>query len=313
MGRMIVDETTGRGLVAGLTNTSEAAVWLCRQLEEGHILYFPRTPFELTPEERRFLLSQRQTGAGYHKNIAYRPLQHRVTGVAASTRAQIEQLKTVLQAYSRRVTAFLSQFLTPYASSWRLDYASFRPQQEQGRNLRRRLRNDLLHVDAFPTRPTHGDRILRVFTNIHPIEPRCWLTAETADILIRRFAGTADLPLPRPSARSPWHARWRSLLRRGQALGLPLVLRSPYDDFMLRLHHFMKENHAYQASCPKEAWDFPPNSTWIVFTDMLAHAVLSGQYALEQTYIVPRQAMVVPDKAPIHVLETLVGAPLSEP
>ncbi|MCS6806432.1 MAG: Kdo hydroxylase family protein [Acidobacteriota bacterium] len=313
MGRIIVAETTGLNRIGGVTNALEAALWRCRQLEEGHILYFPQTPFELTPEERQFLLGQQQTGAGYHKNIAYRPLQHRVTGVASRARAQIEQLKTVMQAYSCRVTEFLSQFLAPYASSWRLDYASFRPQEEQGRNLRRRLRNDLLHVDAFPTRPTYGDRILRVFTNINPTEPRRWLTAETADVLIRRFVGASELPSPRPSDRSTWRTRWRSLLKRGQALGLPLALRSPYDEFMLRLHHFMKENHAYQLSCTKDAWEFPPNSTWIVFTDMLAHAVLSGQYALEQTYIVSRHAMVAPEKAPIHVLETLVGAPLGEP
>ena len=29
--------------------------------------------------------------------------------------------------------------------------------------MRLRARNDLLHVDSFPTRPVRGDRILRVF------------------------------------------------------------------------------------------------------------------------------------------------------
>ena len=53
-----------------------------RVLEEGRILFFPRTPFSLPDEDRALLLRQRQSGAGYHKNIAYRPAQDRVTGSA---------------------------------------------------------------------------------------------------------------------------------------------------------------------------------------------------------------------------------------
>ena len=43
----------------------------------------------------------------------------------------------------------------------------------------------------------------------------------------------------------------------------------------------------------------------------MSHAVLSGQFAVEQTFIVPRSAMVLPDKAPIAVLETICGYPLA--
>jgi hypothetical protein len=38
---------------------------------------------------------------------------------------------------------------------------------------------------------------------------------------------------------------------------------------------------------------------------------LSGQYALEQTFIIPLQAMVAPQKAPIRVLEKIAGMPLA--
>ena len=58
--------------------------------------------------------------------------------------------------YSQSVTAFLTGFLSPYNGQWQLDYASFRPQEEEGRDLPTKKRNDLLHVDAFPTRPTGG-------------------------------------------------------------------------------------------------------------------------------------------------------------
>jgi hypothetical protein len=44
---------------------------------------------------------------------------------------------------------------------------------------------------------------------------------------------------------------------------------------------------------------------------MVSHAVLSGQYALEQTFIVPRESLALPEKAPIAILERIAGAKLA--
>lgn len=277
----------------------------CRALEEGKILYFPEPPLEMRAADVRFLLNQRQTDARFHKNIAYRPRQDRITGAAGLRAEDSERLHRVMRFYSSRVTAFLSEFLQPYASSWRLDYASFRPFQEQGRDLRLRARNDLLHVDNFPSRPTNGDRILRFFTNINPDEPRRWLTTDPFESVVRRMTQSEDLNLPQPL--SGWR-RWRfSLLRSGRRLGLPLVARSPYDEFMLQLHHAMKEDAGFQDTCPKVHLDFPPGSCWMVFTDSVPHAALSGQYALEQTFLISCRSMVTPESAPLRILERLSG------
>jgi hypothetical protein len=48
----------------------------------------------------------------------------------------------------------------------------------------------------------------------------------------------------------------------------------------------------------------------MVYTDMVPHAVLCGQYALEQTFLVSPEAMVAPRHAPLTVLEELAGARL---
>src|SRR6202011_4868760 len=104
----------------------------------------------------------------YHKNISYRPNKNVLRGVSSTSAARAEQLRQTMQAYSTHVTGFLYQFLSPYAQSWSLDFASFRALEEEGRNLPLHQRNDLLHIDAFPSRPTRGGRILRVFTNISP-------------------------------------------------------------------------------------------------------------------------------------------------
>ena len=76
----------------------------------------------------------------------------------------------------------------------------------------------------------------------------------------------------------------------GLGYAIPSLKRSPYDDFMMRFHNFLKENASFQAECRKEYLQFPAGSSWMVYTDMVPHAVLSGQYALEQTFLVEHQA-----------------------
>lgn len=275
----------------------------CRALEEGNILFFPTTPVELPEADREFLLRQRQVGAGYHKNIAYRPREDRVSGFVKQDPADAERLRRVLRDYSARVVEFATALFPSYARSWRLDFASFRPQEEAGRQLTLRARNDLLHVDAFPTRPSGGDRILRIFTNVNPSAPRVWLTGENFERLAEQFAVSSGL-----LGRARRGGIGRGLRRLGRGIGFPVAVRSPYDAFMLRFHHFMKENEAYQQNARKERHTFPPGSTWIVFTDTVSHAVLSGQYAFEQTLIVARASLALPAKAPIAILERIAGA-----
>ena len=48
-----------------------------------------------------------------------------------------------------------------------------------------------------------------------------------------------------------------------------------------------------------------------MFTDMVSHAVLASQYALEQTFIVPWQALLHPEQALVNILERPVGVPLT--
>lgn len=279
----------------------------CEALEEGNILFFSEPPFPFPQEEIDFLLQQKQGGSKARKNIAYKPQIDRITNHDASDPLAAEKLKGVLRDYSRRVTEFLSILLEPYAKAWKHDYASFRPFQEKGRKLRLRARNDLLHVDAFPTRPLHGGRILRFFTNINPEESRIWITSKPFQELLQEYGGTGGVRYPASvdfSLKGKWERKLKQLLAKA---GVKIPLRSPYDSFMLRMHNFLKENRDFQQNCPKDRWEFPPNSCWAVFTDQVSHAALAGQYALEQTFIVPRDALLCPDKSPVSVLERLSG------
>ena len=69
-----------------LTDTGqEITLWHYQQLEAGSILFFPRMPVGLPEDRYRLLLSQRQTEASYHKNIAYGPSEDAITGMAIGT------------------------------------------------------------------------------------------------------------------------------------------------------------------------------------------------------------------------------------
>jgi 3-deoxy-D-manno-oct-2-ulosonic acid (Kdo) hydroxylase len=280
---------------------------LCGELEAGNIVYFPSTPFDFPEDDIQFLLTRKQTDTALHKNIAYRPAADRITGVEESSGPGFERLRSIVRGYSQRSAKFLDQLLTPYAGKWKLDYASYRPLEERGRPARLRARNDLPHVDAFPTRPTNGDRILRLFTNINPAQNRVWITSQTFDVLGPHFAKAIGLPRAEGSG-----ALSRTFRLIARAVHLPGAHRSPYDEFMHKCHNSMKEDSAFQESCPKQRWEFPPHSTWIVFTDFVSHAVLEGQYALEQTFIISRDAMVRPEMSPLRILENFVGHPLTK-
>ena len=276
----------------------------CAKLEAGDIIFFPETPINITASDLEFLIGHQQVGGAYHKNIAYRPLEDRITGFDAQDPKIADRLREVMHRYSDDVVDFLRGFLAPYQARWRVDYASYRPEEEEGRDLSLRKRNDLLHTDAFPTRPTHGDRILRFFNNINPQRTRNWITTETFDVLVERMRagklnGGNSVPLPSTMQMS---GTKRALAGIGFGALAPSLKRSPYDEFMMRFHNYLKENSSFQQNCPKQHWEFPPGSSWMVYTDMVSHAVLSGQFALEQTLIISRQVMVAPEKSPYGVL-----------
>ena len=58
-------------------------------------------------------------------------------------------------------------------------------------------------------------------------------------------------------------------------------LRTPYDHYMLQMHDRMKADMDYQKNTPQLNFDFPPNTTWMVFTDQVPHAANAGHLVLE--------------------------------
>jgi hypothetical protein len=271
-------------------------------LETGNVLILPGPPLEFSADDRELMQGVRQSG-GHHKNISYKPKQDKLSGLDHTAAPTRERLHAILRRYSDSAVAGAARLLPRYSRRWSLDYASLRTIEEAGRKLPFKKRNDLLHTDAFPTRPTHGGLILRIFWNMHPVKPRVWWTADPFENLAGRYAAAAGL------ARIASHRRLaRTVLRR---LGLPLPARSAYDEFMLAFHDYLKGNAEFQSNGPKYRLEFPPGAAWMAFTDVVPHAVESGQFAMEQTLIVPRDALAAPERAPIAILEKMAGRRLA--
>jgi hypothetical protein len=290
--------------VRGWTGSKQRAYTCCQDLERGQILFFRELPFNLPPEDRQFLLSQSWTELRLHKNISYRPDEDTLRGVTGD-RDTVDRLHSIMRNYTAQVIDFATKSLAPYAGKWKLDFSSFRPLEEERRGLPLHKRNDLLHVDAFPSRPTRGGRILRVFTNLNPTKPRVWNVMQDFEALARYYAKDAGLDkFAEESLITHAMQDW------GGKLGFRGMGRTPYDMFMLRFHDYLKENSEFQANCPKVRLEFPPLATWLVYTDGVAHAAMSGQFALEQTFLIPPSALVAKDQAPYRILERLAGRPL---
>jgi hypothetical protein len=203
----------------------------------------------------------------------------------------------MIARFAASAAGLVSALFPRYAPYVRSARTSFRPQPAVGRAVSWRKDDSRLHVDAFPSRPNHGERILRVFCNVNPVEDRVWRVGED-------FATMATTLLPR--VRSAWPGASTLL----SALRVTKGVRSDYDHLMLGLHDRAKSDMAYQRDCAQQIVRFPPGTTWLCFSDQVMHAAVSGQHMLEQTIHLPVSALYDPASSPLAMLERLCGRTL---
>jgi hypothetical protein len=279
-----------------------------RRLERGEVVYYAACPFPLPRGDDLAFLLEQQLASRAHKNVSYDPLRGKASGYLRRSAEQAERLRCLLADFARGVTLWLAATLPRYAASWRPDMVSYRPLEEATRILRLKARNDLLHVDAFPTRPTNGWRILRCFANVNPTEARVWVTSDPFARLLERYGAAAGLP---GAAGLDWVRRAQDGVLRLFRPGRPT--RSAYDAFMLRLHDYLKANEDFQERGPKHFWKFPPGSAWLAITDTCSHAVLRGRFALEHSYFLAPRSLALPDESPAALLARKCGRAVLAP
>ncbi len=263
-------------------------------VEGGDVLWLRGHGFEILAEERP-LLSPAVLTSG--KNVSFDPATRTVGGSAAGGPAA-ESLREMLSRFSDEAEALVRRVLPAYQARVRRGRASFRPVEVAGRESSWRHDDTRLHIDSFPASPVRGQRILRVFANVNPQgRPRSWRIGEDFDSVARRFAPRLRVPMPGTAL----------MLR---ACGVTKTRRSAYDAMMLQLHDAMKSDASYQVDAGQTAFDFPAGSTWIAFTDQVSHAAMAGQFQLEQTFLLPVEAMREEQRSPLRILERIKGRPL---
>lgn len=264
-------------------------------LEHGAVICLPKLAFAVRPDEQRLLAPEIATDA---KNISLDPGGRTPKGVSLDEAGQ-RSLQGLMQRYAESSTALLRQLLPGYGAGLQAGRTSFRPTEIAGRTTSWRKDDTRLHVDSFPSSPTGGLRILRVFSNVNPRgHGRSWRLGEPFETVARRYLPKLAGPLP--GAAAVLHA-----------LGVTKRRRSAYDHYMLRLHDSMKADLAYQAAAAQVVHEFEAGSSWIVYTDQTSHAAMRGQHALEQTFYLPVQSMGQPALAPLRTLERLIGRALA--
>ncbi|HUN43229.1 MAG TPA: Kdo hydroxylase family protein [Acetobacteraceae bacterium] len=265
-------------------------------LEAGRVLVLPALRFDVAQPEHRFL--NPASLGGDRKNISLDPSSGRLGNTVLAPN-DAAALAAMMQRFADSALRLVTGLFPGYAPTLERARTSFRPAEIEGRRYSPRHDDRLLHVDAFPTRPMAGRRILRVFSNVAPDgAPRAWRVGEP-------FADFARAFLPRVKAPLPGSARVLQVLR------LTKGRRSAYDHIMLGLHDAGKLDTSYQADGPKADVSLAAGSTWLCFTDQVLHAALAGHCALEQTFHLPVAALAHPEQAPLRVLERLARRALA--
>ena len=143
-----------------------------------------------------------------------------------------------------------------------------------------------------------GTRLLRVFCNINPNgRPREWRVGEPFEAHAKRYLPAISRPLPG----SAW------LLAK---TGITKRRRSEYDHVMLQLHDRAKADTTFQSDSPQAKVSFAPGTTWVVYSDQVLHAAMSGQHLLEQTFYLDAGHQQRPETSPRGTLERLMGREL---
>ena len=279
--------------VSDWTQVQSRPEWIAA-LEAGKVLYFPQLAFRPEAEEKRLFTPEIRDPKA--RNISLNA-DGRLVGALGDAETQA-LLAGMVGRFRKQAIQLVHDLLPRYTEALRLAPTSFRPMQVESRAQSWRADDRRLHVDSFPSRPNYGERILRVFANVNPEgQPRVWRVGESFETIAQRF-----VPLAKP------YSRWQA--KALKALHVTKSLRSEYDHLMLQLHDGMKRDLDYQRDCEQVTMPFAAGSVWVCFSDQTAHAVMSGQYMMEQTLHLPAARQYDPAASPLGILQRVTGRAL---
>lgn len=255
---------------------------LCQELEEGNILLFSNEMI------------------GFDKDIfsSLRDIKNDKNLTAES-----------LKKYSQNVLNFLSKLLTCYTNDISLSYTRFLPSQE----TKKAKIDNLLNIDIFNKKELLGNRVLCFCSNIDTKNTINYVTSENFESIVKKYTQSNDLTVPSIRTTSIYKKVENKMKKAIKSIGISVNINSPYDNFMMKLQHFLKNNEKFQKEAKKNKCEFLPNTSWVFFSDAIAHSTIEGQNLLQQSLVVSKNALVNPEKSPLSVLERHTKEALVEP
>jgi 3-deoxy-D-manno-oct-2-ulosonic acid (Kdo) hydroxylase len=264
-------------------------------LEAGQILFLPRSGFSVLASSPPLFSSPiLQRGS---KNVSYSPSTGKLYGTA-STGQSLSLLEEMMKRFANFAQKTVTRLLPIYRTGLVRARTSFRPIEIETKPMPWRKDDKRLHIDAFPSSPIQGNRILRLFCNVNPAgQTHLWRIGEPFEQTAGRFLTSIRPPFPFSSVALMLTSTTKSR-------------RTFYDHIMLCLQDRMKRDQRYQEEAQQVKVEFPAGSTWLAFTDQVPHAAMHGQYQLEQTFLLDISRLHDQSSAPLHVLERLAGRKL---
>jgi hypothetical protein len=263
-------------------------------LEAGKVLFFPNFgQHGFAPQKEELALFREDIRDPKTRNISL-SAGGDLKGVVGDD-ATKALMAGMIGRFRAEAESLLGNLVPRYGEHLRRGATSFRPSVVQNRVQSWRADDRRMHVDAFPSRPNYGERLLRVFTNVNQDgAPRVWRVGEPFEDVARRF-------LPKAKPYSAWQAKVLN------ALHVTKSLRSEYDHLMLQLHDGMKSDLDYQKNAPQVTFNFPPGCAWVCFSDQTSHAVMAGQYMMEHTLQLSPMHQYDKDASPLAILTRMKG------
>jgi 3-deoxy-D-manno-oct-2-ulosonic acid (Kdo) hydroxylase len=261
-------------------------------LEAGQILFLPHHGFSVL-DSYQPLFSAPILHRG-SKTVSYSPSTGKLFDTT-STGQSLSLLEEMMKRFANFAQKTVTRLLPIYQTGLVRARTSFRPIEIEARPMPWRKDDKRFHIDAFPSSPMQGNRILRLFCNVNPVgQTHLWRIGEPFEQTARRFLPSIKRPFPFSSVALMLTSTTKSR-------------RTSYDHIMLCLQDRMKRDQRYQEEAEQAKVEFPAGSTWLAFTDQVPHAALRGQYQLEQTFLLDIERLHDQSTAPLHVLETLTG------
>ncbi|MEI9888908.1 MAG: Kdo hydroxylase family protein [Rhizomicrobium sp.] len=264
-------------------------------LESGKVLYFPKLPFTVGNSENVLLTDALSNGRA--KNISRDP-DGKIQGDAAAPE-ESARLSLLMGRFAEHARALVLALFPGYAGGIEQARTSYRRSRSRGGPIRRATTTSgCTSMPSRRGRSADGASCACSPTSIRWAASASGMSASRSRTSPNATRRAREKPLPL----EPWLF---------ELLGVTKGRRSDYDYLMLGLHDGAKLDADYQRNAPQIEFAFPARTTWMCFTDQAMHAALKGQFALEQTFHLPVESLAHPERAPLKVLERMVGRALA--